>query len=136
MKKKSVKHSNIIGDAPCAITNGAPNINLYNKKNYNVWCASPNFKPIAYKLSCTNRKWKYFEEKTTATLKIKQTSIATVQNHILIVACFPNPLPFHYPLPLKPVYRSLSSDKSLTVGSHISFDKNRFSCVKSEILSF
>ncbi len=63
-------------------------------------CASPIFKPIAYKLSLTNRKRKYFEEKMTATLKIKQTSIATVRNHILTVACFLTPLPFHYPLPL------------------------------------
>ncbi len=42
---------------------------------------SPNY------LSFTNRKRKYVEEKTTATLKIKQTSIATVRNHILTVAC-------------------------------------------------
>ena len=66
-----------------------------------VRCASPIFKPIAYKLSCTNRKRKYFEEKTTATLKIKQTSIATVRNHILSVACFLTPLFFHFPLPLR-----------------------------------
>ncbi len=37
----------------------------------------------------------------TATLKLKQTSIATVRNHILTVACFLSPLRFHYPLPLK-----------------------------------
>jgi hypothetical protein len=36
-----------------------------------------------------------------ATLKIKLTSIATVRNHILTVACFPTPVIFHYPLPLK-----------------------------------
>ncbi len=65
-----------------------------------VRCASPIFKPIAYKLSYTNWKRKYVEEKTTATLKIKQTSIATVRNHILTVACFPTPLSFHYLLPL------------------------------------
>jgi hypothetical protein len=71
------------------------------KEDDRVWCASPIFKPIAYKLSFTNRKRKYFEEKTTATLKIKQTSIATVRNHILSVACFLTPLFFHYPLPLR-----------------------------------
>jgi hypothetical protein len=66
-----------------------------------VRCASPIFKPIAYKLGFTNRKRKYFEEQTTATVKIKQTSIATVRNHILTVACFLTPFFFHYPLPLK-----------------------------------
>ncbi len=52
-------------------------------------------------LSFTNRKRKYVEEKTTATLKIKQTSIAKVRNHILTVACFPTPLSFQYPLPFR-----------------------------------
>ncbi len=51
----------------------------------------PIFKPIAYKLIFTNRK------RTTAIYKIKLTSITTVRNHILRVACFPTPLPFHYP---------------------------------------
>jgi hypothetical protein len=55
--------------------------------------------PIAYYLAFTNRKRKYFEETMTATLKIKLTSITTVQNHILTVACFPTPLIFHYRLP-------------------------------------
>ncbi len=71
-----------------------------------IRCALPIFKPIAYKLNFTNRKRKYFEEKTTATLKIKQTSIATVRNHILTVACLPTPLPFHYPLPLRIIFLS------------------------------
>jgi hypothetical protein len=71
------------------------------KEDDRVRCASPIFKPIAYKLSFTNRKRKYFAEQMTATLKIKQTSIATVRNHILSVACFLTPLFFHYPLPLK-----------------------------------
>jgi hypothetical protein len=63
-----------------------------------VWCASPIFKPIAYKLSFTNRKRKYFEEQTTATLKIKQTSIATFTSqlpdppHFLLVTTFKEPL--------------------------------------------
>jgi hypothetical protein len=72
-----------------------------------VWCTSHIFKPIASLLSFTNRKRKYVEEKTTATLKIKQTLIATVRNHILTVACFLTILPFHYPLPLiKPAISS------------------------------
>ncbi len=62
------------------------------------------FQANPYKLSFTNRKWKYFEEQTTATLKIKQTSIATVGNHILTVVCFLTPLFFHYPLPLISLY--------------------------------
>jgi hypothetical protein len=79
-------------------------------RQYSHWltvqCALPIFKPIAYKLSFTNRKRKYFEEKKTATLKIKQTSIATVRNHIPTVACFLTPSLFitHY----------LSDDKRLS----------------------
>ncbi len=60
-----------------------------------VRCASPIFKPIAYKLSFTNRKRKYFEEQTRATLKIKQTS-----NHLRTLASFLTPLIFHWSLPL------------------------------------
>jgi hypothetical protein len=56
---------------------GAPIVLAEYKEDERVRCASPIFKPIAYKLSLTNRKRKYFEEQTTATLKIKQTSIAT-----------------------------------------------------------
>jgi hypothetical protein len=37
----------------------------------------------------------------TATLKRKQTSIATVRYHLLPVASLLTPLIFHYPLPLK-----------------------------------
>ncbi len=77
------------------------NVRILKKEaDQTVQCASPIFKPIAYKLSCTNRKRKYFEEKTIAILKIKQTSIATVRNHIRTLACFPTSLPFQYPLPL------------------------------------
>jgi hypothetical protein len=75
------------------------NKNLKKRGDRTVWCASLIFKLIAYKLCFTNRKRKYFEEKTTATLKVKQILIATVRNHIQIVACFPTPFPFHYPLP-------------------------------------
>jgi hypothetical protein len=49
----------------------------------------------------TNRKRKYSSEKTTATLKSKQTSIAMVGNHLRTVASLPTLLLFHYPLPLK-----------------------------------
>ncbi len=66
-----------------------------------VRCASPIFKPIAYKLRFTNRKRKYLEEKSTATLKSKQTSIATVRNHLRTLASFLTPLIFHWSLPLK-----------------------------------
>jgi hypothetical protein len=68
-----------------------------------VQCASPIFKPIAYKLRFTNRKRKCFEEKSTATLKSKQTSIATVRNHLRTLASFPTPLIFHWSLPLRSV---------------------------------
>ncbi len=63
-------------------------------------CALPIFIPIAYLLCFTNRKRKYVEEKTMATLKSKQTSIATVRNHLRTGASLPTPLPFHYSLPL------------------------------------
>ena len=66
-----------------------------------VRCASPIFKPIAYKLRFTNRKRKYFEEKSTATLKSKQTLITTVRNHLRALASFPTFLIFHWSLPLR-----------------------------------
>ncbi len=65
-----------------------------------VRCASPIFIPIAYYLGFTNRKRKYFEEKTKATLKSKQTSIATFRNHLRTLASSPTPLIFHWSLPL------------------------------------
>jgi hypothetical protein len=51
-------------------------------------------------MSLTNRKRKCVEEKMTAKLKHKQTSIATVWYHLLPVASLLTPLIFHYPLPL------------------------------------
>ncbi len=36
-----------------------------------------------------------------ATLKSKQTAIATVRKHLRTVASLPTSLPFHYPLPLR-----------------------------------
>jgi hypothetical protein len=51
-------------------------------------------------MSFTNRKQKYIEEKMTATLKSKQTSIAIVRYHLLPVASLLTPLIFHCPLPL------------------------------------
>ncbi len=71
------------------------------KEDERVLCASPIFKLIAYKLSISNRRRKYVEEKTTATLKFKQSSMATVLNHLLTEARFPTPLIFRYPLPLR-----------------------------------
>ena len=110
-------------DVPCANSNGGPNTKKNKLLAHCAWkampiggrgtlvrqyshrlkvrCASPIFKPIAYKLRFTNRKRKYFEEKSTATLKSKQTSIATVRNHLRTLASFPTPLIFHWSLPLK-----------------------------------
>jgi hypothetical protein len=89
------------------------NVRIQNRQDGGIIrCASPICKPIADKLSFTIRKRKYFEEKTTATLKIKQTSIATVRNHILTVACFTTPLPFHYTLLLK-LYSFINIRKKL-----------------------
>jgi hypothetical protein len=52
----------------------------------------------------TNRKRKYAEEKMTATLKSKQTLIATVWYHLLPGASLLTPLIFHYPLPLTQLF--------------------------------
>ena len=65
----------------CAITFGAgyigaPLVLADYKEDERVRSASPIFMLIAYYLGFTNRKRKYFEEKTTATLKSKQTSAA------------------------------------------------------------
>jgi hypothetical protein len=70
------------------------------KEDDRVWSISPIFMLIAYYLGFTNRKRNYFEEKTAATLKSKQTLIATVGYHLLPVASLLTPLIFHYPLPL------------------------------------
>ncbi len=56
-------------------------------------------------MSLTNRKRKYIEEKMTASLKSKQTSIATVRYHLLPVASLLTPLILHYPLPLTGLYK-------------------------------
>ncbi len=56
-----------------------------------VRCASPIFMLIAYYLGFKNRKRKCIEEKTTATLKYKQTLI--VQKHLLTVVSLLTPLP-------------------------------------------
>jgi hypothetical protein len=65
----------------CRVHRSAISIGGY-KEDDSVRCASPNFMLIAYYLGFTNRKRKYFEEKMTAALKSKQTSIATVRNHL------------------------------------------------------
>ena len=80
---------------------GAPLVLADYKEDDCVLCASPIFMLIAYYLGFTNRKRKYHEEKTTATLKSKQTSIAPVRRHLLSVVSLPTPLIFLYPLPLK-----------------------------------
>ncbi len=90
----SVRHSYWRRVSRCAI------ILADCKEDERVLCASPIFKPIAYKLSIYNRRHKYLEEKTTATLKFKQSSIATVLNHSYS-SQIPDPPIFRYPLPLK-----------------------------------
>ncbi len=80
---------------------GAPIVLADYKEDDCVRCASPLFIPIAYKLSFTNGKRKYVEEKMKATYKNKQTLIATVRYHILTVARHLIPLIFCYPLPLR-----------------------------------
>ncbi len=102
------RHSYWCTDAPCANRGGGPNTKIkiigapclvsiaywrrgtlvrqYSHR-LKVRCASPIFKPIACKLRFTNRKRKYFEEKSTATLKSKQTSIATVPLVSLCSTC-------------------------------------------------
>ncbi len=102
-KKKSAKQNlNIIG-AQCLVSiaywRRGTLVRQYSHR-LTVRCASPIFIPIAYYLGFTNRKRKYFKEKTTATLKSKQTSIATVWNHLRTLASSPTPLIFHWSLPL------------------------------------
>jgi hypothetical protein len=77
---------------------GAPLVLADYKQDDRVWCASPIFLLIAYCLGFTNRKRKYVEEKTTVTLKSKQTSNATVRKHILTAVSLPTPLIFRLKL--------------------------------------
>jgi hypothetical protein len=79
---------------------GAPLVLADYNEDDRVLCVSPIFMLIAYYLGFSNRKRKNFEEKTTATLKSKQTSIATVQNHLGTLASFPTSLIFHWSLPV------------------------------------
>jgi hypothetical protein len=59
-----------------------------------------HFHPNRLLTGLYRQEQKYVEEKTTATLKSKQTSIAIVRKHLRTVASLPTPLPFHYPQPL------------------------------------
>jgi hypothetical protein len=83
---------------------GAPLVLADYKEDDRVRCASPIFMLIAYYFGFTNRKRKDIEEKTTATLKSKQTSFATVRKHILTAVSLPTPLIFRYPLPLRHIF--------------------------------
>ncbi len=83
----SVRHYSTIGGG-CI---GAPLVLADYKEDDRVRCASPISMLIAHYFGFTNRKRKCFEEKKTATLKSKQTSIATVRNHLRTLASFPNP---------------------------------------------
>jgi hypothetical protein len=87
---------------------GAPLVLADYKQDDRVRCASHIFMLIAYNLGFTNRKRKYVEEKRMATLKSKQTSIATVRKHLLTVVSLPTPLIFCYPLPLMVLRRATS----------------------------
>jgi hypothetical protein len=78
------------------------------KEEDRVLCASPIFMLIAYYLGFTDRKWKYFEEKMMATLKSKQTLIATDRNHLRTLGSFPTPLLFHWSLPLSDYFQVAS----------------------------
>ncbi len=98
-RKKSAKHYwHTVSGQHCLLAEGDIGAPIFTRLT--VRCASPIFIPIAYYLSFTNRKRKYFEEKTTATLKSKQTSITTVRNHLRTLARSPTPLIFHWSLPL------------------------------------
>jgi hypothetical protein len=57
---------------------GAPLVLSDYKQDDCAPCASPIFMLITYYLGFTNKKRKYVEEKATATLISKQTSITTV----------------------------------------------------------
>ncbi len=107
------------------------------KEDERVLCASPIFKPIAYKLSISNRRRKYVEEKT-ATLKFKQSSIATVLNHPLTVARFPIPLIFRYPLPLSYHYVCVSASGGQISTKHLTTSIRPFfaTCRLPNTLSF
>jgi hypothetical protein len=88
---------------------GAPLLLADYKEDDCVLCASPIFMLIAYYLGFTKRKRKYVEEKRTATLKSKQTSIAKVRKHLLTVVSLPTTLIFRYPLPLMSTFSCCSA---------------------------
>jgi len=94
-EKKSAKHNlNIIGRTVlgqhCLLAGGDIGAPIFT--SVTVRGDSPVFKPIAYKMSVTNRKRKYFEEKTTATLKSKRIDRHNTSHG------FPTPLIFHWSL--------------------------------------
>jgi hypothetical protein len=97
-KKKSAKQNlNIIG-AQCLVSIAywrRGTLVRQNSHRLTVRCASPIFIPITYYLGFTNRKRKYLEEKTTATLKVNRH---TVRNHLRTLASSPTPLNFHWSL--------------------------------------
>ncbi len=92
-------HTTIVrnGYTDFSISSNKFHIAYWRTKHFGAPCLFSSQSPI-------NRKWKYVEEKTTATLKSKQISIATVRKHLRTVASLPTPLPFHYRLPLKVLY--------------------------------
>jgi hypothetical protein len=73
------------------------------------------FHANAYQLGFTNRKRKYFKEKTRTRLKSKQTSIATAQYHLRTLASFSTPLFFHWSPPTT-IFTTVSFFEMSTVG--------------------
>jgi hypothetical protein len=88
---------------------GAPLVLAHYKEDDRVRCASPIYMLIAYYLGFTNRKRKYHEEKTTATLKNKQTSTAAVRRHLLTIVSLPDPPHFSLPTTFKLSKKCLGS---------------------------
>ncbi len=111
-------------DAPCANRSGGPNRKKKSAKHYwrtvsgqhcllaegdigaPIFTSTKSSVRLAY--FHTNRllfglykqETEILRRKTTATLKSKQTSIATVRNHLRTLASSPTPLIFHWSLPL------------------------------------
>ncbi len=83
----------------CLLAEGDIGAPIFTSTNTSVRLAYFHTNRILFGLY--NRKWKYFKEKTTATLKSKQTSIANVRNHFRTLASSPTPLIFHWSLPYR-----------------------------------
>ena len=74
------------------------------RQQFAAFCLFVRTLPIAFALM--GRKRKYIKIKTTAKLKAKRTSIATIWYLCRTYATFPTPLGSHYRLPLKSAFDS------------------------------